>query len=156
MLFELWLSARHERRLLARGAVAPSDPVYPTMRWAYPATFGTMALEGVVRGGAPDAVLTAGLVVFSVAKLLKFWAIATLGERWTYKVIVLPGEPLVSAGPYRLMRHPNYVAVAGELIGMALMTGAAVTGPAGTLLFGALVRRRIDAEERALGRRGIY
>jgi methyltransferase len=63
---------------------------------------------------------------------------------------VLPGLPLVTAGPYRWCRHPNYIGVVGELIAMALMTRARVTGPVGTLLFGWLLVRRIAAEERAM------
>ena len=87
----------------------------------------------------------------AVAKALKFWAIATLGPRWSYRVLVLPGAPLVTSGPYRLMRHPNYVGVMGELVAMALMTHARVTGAVGIVLFGWLLVRRIAAEERAMG-----
>ena len=65
---------------------------------------------------------------------------------------MLPGAPLVTTGPYAFIHHPNYVAVVGELIGMALMMHAAVTGPLMTLFFMELLRRRIAAEERALGR----
>jgi methyltransferase len=81
---------------------------------------------------------------------LKFWAIASLGTRWTYKVLVIPALPLVTTGPYTWMRHPNYVAVLGELIAMALMTHARITGPLGTLFFGWLLLRRIAAEERGM------
>ena len=84
------------------------------------------------------------------AKALKFWAIASLGTRWSYKVLVLPGLPLVTSGPYRWLRHPNYVGVVGELIAMALMTRARVTGPLGTVFFGWLLLRRMAAEERAM------
>jgi len=150
MLGELWVSTRNERTLLARGAIAPPDPVYRSMRWAYPAVFVAMAAEGVLRGPAPRRVILAGVAVFTVFKLLKFWAIATLGERWTYRVFVLPGVPLVTRGPYRFFRHPNYVGVVGELVGMALMTGASVTGPLGILFFSWLLLRRIGAEDRAL------
>jgi methyltransferase len=150
MLGELWLSNRHERTLRGRGAVAAPDPVYRTMRWAYPTVFVAMAVEGIVFGPAPRAILVLGVAVFAAAKLLKAWAIAELGERWTYKVLVLPGVPLVSGGPYRVLRHPNYVGVVGELIGMALIAGARVTGPLGLVLFGWLLARRIAAEERAL------
>ena len=101
-------------------------------------------------GSARPILVLIGVGVFTAAKLLKFWAIATLGERWTYKVLVLPGIPLVASGPYRLMRHPNYVGVVGELIGMALITGARVTGPAGLVFFSWLLVRRIRAEEQAL------
>ena len=154
MLAELWVSTRHERALLARGAVAPPDPVYRTMRWAYPAAFAGMAVEGVMwnalSGPIPPVLVLIGAVVFVVSKLFKVWAIATLGERWTYKVLVLPGVPLVTSGPYRFVRHPNYVGVVGELIGMALVTGARVAGPVGVVLFSWLLARRIRAEEEAL------
>lgn len=153
MLVELRLSTRHERALLERGAITPPDPVYHTMRWAYPAVFVLMALEGAVwspSGSARSIPVLIGIGVFTAAKLLKFWAMATLGERWTYKVLVLPGIPLVVRGPYRLMRHPNYVGVVGELIGMALITGARVAGPAGLVFFSWLLVRRIRAEEQAL------
>ena len=155
MLGELALSRRNERILRGRGAVEPSDPVYGTMRWAYPGAFVAMALEGALAGTAAGPVAAAGVVVFAAAKLLKGWAIAALGVRWTYRVLVIPNAPLVASGPYRWIRHPNYVGVVGELIGMALVTGAIFTGPLVFLFFWRLLRRRIQAEERALGI-GIY
>lgn len=152
MVWELRLSRRHERLLAARGAEAPPDPVFPTMRWAYPTVFVAMAVEGALaRGAVPTA--PAGLVVFTLGKLLKMWAIFTLGERWTYRVLVLPGAPLIARGPYRLLRHPNYLGVLGELVGMALLVGAHLTGPLGTAFFSWLLWRRISTEERALKRR---
>jgi methyltransferase len=150
MLVELGISTRNGRVLLSRGAIAPHDPVYPTMRWAYPAVFVAMAVEGVLSAPPPPALVVAGAAVFTASKLFKFWAIATLGERWTYKVLVLPGVPLVASGPYRFIRHPNYVGVVGELIGMALVTEARFAGPAGVLFFSWLLSRRIQAEDRAL------
>ena len=58
----------------------------------------------------------------------------------------------MAAGPYRVLRHPNYAAVVGELVGATLMTGAFVAGPTATVLFGVLLKKRIAVEERALGR----
>jgi methyltransferase len=155
MLGELVISRRNERILLARGATAPPDPVYRTMQWAYPGAFIAMAIEGATAGIPPASVLWMGAIVFAAAKALKFWAIATLGVRWTYRVFVLPGAPLITSGPYRWVRHPNYVGVVGELLGMALLTGARVSGPVMIVFFSWLLRRRIQAEERALGI-GIY
>jgi methyltransferase len=120
------------------------------MRWAYPGAFVAMGIEGGWWGADPGVLTTAGLAVFVAAKALKFWAIASLGRRWSYGVMVLPGQPLVESGPYRWLRHPNYVAVVGELIGMALLVGARVTGPVATMFFGSLLWRRIAAEERAI------
>jgi methyltransferase len=152
MLGELRHSRRNEQILRARGAIEPPDPVYATMQWAYPVVFIAMALEGAIAGGEPGAATLAGLAVFTLGKLIKYWAIATLGVRWTYRVLVLPDVPLVDGGPYRFVRHPNYVGVIGELVGMALVTGARWTGVAGTLFFGWLLWRRIRAEEKALAR----
>jgi methyltransferase len=156
MLGELALSLRNERVLIARGAIEPADPVYGTMRWAYPGVFVAMALEGFMVGPATGMSALAGVLAIAAAKLLKIWAIATLGGRWTYRVLVIPGAPLVSSGPYRWFRHPNYVGVIGELVGMAVLMGAQLTGPVSLLFFSWLLRRRILAEERALGLRGIY
>jgi len=149
MLLELAISRRNERILLAQGAVRPPDPVYRLMQVGYPGVFIAMALEGLT-GTVGGNLLIAGIAVFAAAKLFKFWAIATLGHRWTYTVLVLPGAPLVSTGPYRFMRHPNYAGVVGELVGMALMTGARITGPVGVVFFVVLLLIRVRAEERAL------
>lgn len=150
MLAELWLSASNERVLRAMGAVEAHDPVFVMMRLAYPGVFVAMALEGMVTGVEQGPMIFAGVSLMFAAKALKFWAIASLGTRWTYKVLVLPGRPLVTTGPYRWFRHPNYIGVVGELVAMALMTRARVTGPLGTLLFGWLLLRRMAAEERAM------
>lgn len=150
MIAELWLSLSNERVLLAQGAVRADDPVYAVMRIAYPGVFIAMAIEGVISGVEPGPAVFAGVALMFLAKALKFWAIASLGTRWTYKVLVVPALPLVSGGPYKWMRHPNYVAVGGELIAMALMTYARFTGPVGTVFFGWLLWRRIAAEERAM------
>jgi methyltransferase len=150
MLGELWLSRRNERVLLSRGAIETPDPAYATMKVAYPGVFVLMAVEGAIRGTEPGAAAAAGVALFAIAKAFKFWAIGTLGTRWTYKVLVLPAAPLVAEGPYRLMRHPNYLGVLGELVGMALLADARWTGPASILFFSWLLWRRIAAEERAL------
>ena len=154
MLVELTISRRNERTMQRLGAVAPPDPVYGTMKWAYPGVFVAMALEGLWRDQIVTSMAWSGAAVFVAAKLLKGWAIASLGHRWTYGVLVLPNAPLVTTGPYRLMRHPNYVGVVGELVAMAMVTNARVAGAAGLLFFGYLLLR-IRAEERALhpGRR---
>lgn len=152
MLAELLVSRAHETALLARGArVAPGDPAYDRMRWAYPSVFLLMGLEGLLTRTVPRSAVIGGVALFAAGKALKYWAIATLGQRWTFKVIVLPGAPLVATGPYRFLRHPNYLAVCAELAGFALLCGASVSGPLCFVLFGYLLRQRIIAEERALG-----
>ena len=152
MVGEAVLSAHNERVLRQRGAVEPPGDVLPIMRWAYPACFIAMALEGAMAGPAPRDALAAGLVIFGFAKALKMWAISTLGIRWTFRVLVLPDAPLVTRGPYQLIRHPNYVAVLGEIVGVALLVWAPVSGLLSLAGFGALLYRRITVEDRALGR----
>jgi len=92
----------------------------------------------------------AGATVFVLAKAFKWWAILTLGPFWTFRVIVVPGVTLVATGPYRWLRHPNYVGVVGELAGAALMTGALVTGPIAAAGFLFLLSKRIAVESRML------
>lgn len=153
MAGEAVLSRVNETALREQGAVEPPGDVYPVMRWTYPLAFVLMAVEGAVTGPPPRGVLLAGLVVFGGAKALKLWAIASLGPRWSFRVLVLPGTPLVTSGPYRWLRHPNYLAVVGELAGVALTVWAPWSGVLAVVGFGALIWRRLAVEERALGRR---
>ena len=87
-----------------------------------------MIAEGWARGSRLNVAFVAGAVLFALAKGLKYWAIATLGDRWTFRVLVPPQSTRITSGPYRFLRHPNYAAVAGELAGMALMARSAVYG----------------------------
>jgi methyltransferase len=151
MLVELRISSGNERKLRARGAVEPPDPAYRSMRWVYPGTFFVMAVESLATSRLDMRFLAGGVVVLSLAKVLKLWAIRSLGDRWTYRVFVVPGAPLVTRGPYRWIRHPNYVAVIGELAGFAILVAARWTGPVSLLVFGTLLRQRIRSEEQALG-----
>ena len=149
---EALLSRVNEAALRRLGAIEPPDDVYRVMQWAYPGSFVAMASEGAWSGPAPEPVLLVGLGVFGLAKALKLWAISSLGIRWSFRVLVLPDRPLVVSGPYRFIRHPNYVAVVGELLGFALIVWAPVTGLLAIVGFGALMWRRIGIEDRALGR----
>lgn len=153
MLVEWRRSLANERALRASGAYEPPGDVHRTMAWAYPATFLAMAVEGAVSGPPAPVVVIAGAAVFIAAKALKIWAIASLGGRWTFRVLVLPHAPLVHAGPYAHLRHPNYAGVLGEIAGFALGVGAPLTGLASLAGFGALLLKRIAIEERAIGLR---
>ena len=152
MAGELILSRSNEQILRRRGAIEPGGDVYRTLAWAYPLMFVLMAVEGASAGPPPGFTTVAGAFVFLAAKALKFWAISTLGPRWTYRVLVPPDVPLVTSGPYAWLRHPNYVAVFGEIAGMAMLVGAPITGAISLVAFGTLVRKRIAVEEKALGR----
>ena len=152
MAGEAALSAFNERYLRRQGAIEPAGDVIATMRWAYPLSFIAMGVEGALTGPAPREVLMYGLALFGLAKGLKLWAISSLGSRWSFRVLVLPGAPLVTSGPYRFLSHPNYVAVAGEIASVALIVWAPITGVLATMGFGALMIKRIRVEDRALGR----
>jgi methyltransferase len=152
MLAETAVSARNERRLRAAGAIEPDDDVYRAMAVAYPGAFVAMLLEGFLRGAPADAWFAAGAALFVAAKALKYWAIGSLGSRWTFRVLVPPRSTRTIRGPYRWLSHPNYIAVAGELAGVALAMHAILSGPVAVAGFGWLMARRIRVEERALAR----
>lgn len=149
---EAILSSFNERQLRARGAVEPAGDVINTMRWAYPCAFIAMGIEGALTGPAPQNVLMAGLALFGIAKALKVWAISSLGSKWSYRVLVVPGEPLVTTGPYQFVSHPNYLAVVGEIVSMAMIVWAPMTGTLAAIGFGWLMIQRMRVEDRALGR----
>jgi methyltransferase len=150
---EAALSAFNERVLRSRGALeARGDPLR-IMQWAYPASLVAMAVEGALTGPSPPAVLAAGLALLGLSKALKLWVISTLGVRWTFRVLVLPGARPIEHGPYALVRHPNYIAVVGELIAMALIVWAPWTGTPAVAGYAVLLRRKITVEDAALGRK---
>jgi methyltransferase len=154
MAFEARLAAQHDRTLRAAGAVEPRDDVYRWMQVVYPAAFLCMGGEAAVRHAQLDRVFSAGIVVFLAAKAIKYWAIATLGSRWTFRVLVPPLSSVIARGPYRYMRHPNYLGVLAELAGLALAARASVSGTLSVVVFAGLLVRRIRVEERALERAG--
>jgi methyltransferase len=152
MAAEAWRAARNQRAQRAAGGLEPPGDVYPIMQVAYPVAFLAMIAEGAVRGGALGPSFAIGAVVFALAKALKWWAILALGQAWTFRVIVVPGARRIRSGPYRLINHPNYLAVVGELAGVALMSRAVLAGPAATAFFLVLILKRIAVENRAVDR----
>lgn len=155
MIGEAMLSARHDRALRASGAVEPRDDVIQLMQVAYPSAFASLVVEAWLRGAVADGAFWWGALLFALAKTLKYWAIATLGSRWTFRVLVPPDSTPIRSGPYRVVRHPNYLAVVGEFAGAAVMAHAWITGPLAMGGFILLMRRRILIEERALGLRRV-
>jgi methyltransferase len=160
MIVETRISRRNERALRLGGALEPSGDVYRAMAFLYPAAFFLMGLEGAWRGATADrGSLTepswqaSGVGLFIASKALKYWAIRSLGDRWSFRVLVVPGRPLVTSGPYRYVAHPNYIAVVGELASAAMMVGARVAGPVMLALFSVVLWKRVQLESRALGGR---
>ena len=151
LLLETWRSRRHEIALRAAGAIEPPDDVYRWMRVVYLGMFVAMTAEGALAVPPACATLVAsGIGVFLAAKLLKWWAILSLGRFWSFHVLVVPGAPLVATGPYRFLRHPNYVGLIGEIAGVALMMRAPLTGVLSAIVFGILLVARIRVEDRML------
>ncbi len=147
-LLELGLSRRNERRLRARGAVERGRGHYPFMVALHALWLFSTAVEGSRRPGARLG--RAALAAFLLAQPLRYWAIASLGEHWNTRILVVPGEKLVRKGPYRYVRHPNYLVVATEVLALPLIFDARFTALVFSILDAALLAVRIREEERAL------
>jgi methyltransferase len=148
---ELVVSARHAKDLLRRGGVEYGFGHFPAMIALHVALIAGCVLEPLLahRTFAPG--LGAAMVTLTVlANGLRWWCIRTLGPRWTARVIVLPGAPLVRVGPYRWFSHPNYVAVIIEGFALPLAGSAWITAAAFTMLNAVLLTVRIRCETRAL------
>jgi methyltransferase len=151
---ELAVARRHTVSLLSAGGVEHGRAHYPFMVALHAALLAGCVVEPWVadRPYAPIR-FAAGALAVAAAAALRWWTIATLGGRWTTRVVVVPGRPLVSGGPFRFLRHPNYLAVAIEVAALPLAVGAWMTALLGTLLNGILLLAiRIPCEEAALGR----
>jgi methyltransferase len=148
---ELVVSARHAATLLRDGGVESGFSHFPVMVALHVALLVGCVVEPVV---AHRAFLPAlgypMLVVVVAANALRWWCIATLGERWSARVIVLPGAPLVRSGPYRWFAHPNYVAVIVEGAALPLVGSAWITAACFTIANAVLLTVRIRCEVRAL------
>lgn len=150
-LAELVVSNRNAAWSLARGGVETGRGHYPVMVVLHTGLLAGALIEVWVRRPETPgllAVLAVGLVLASQA--LRWWCIATLGRRWNTRVIVVPGLAPVTGGPYRLVRHPNYVAVVVEGLALPLVHGAWVTAAVFTLLNAVLLSVRIRVENAAL------
>jgi methyltransferase len=144
-LGELWLSNRNTRRLLARGASEVGSAHYPLIVAVHALWLG--ALWWFARGRPIDGFW---LALFVLLQLARVWVIATLGERWTTRIIILPDAPLVRRGPYRFVNHPNYVVVIGEIAALPLAFGLWPVALIFTLFNGAILAIRIREENHAL------
>ena len=148
--FELALSARHEVRLRAMGAREHSRghfPIFVLLHVLFPLA---LLFEVFRLGARPPAAWPLGLALLAAAQALRFAAIRALGDRWHVRIWVVPGLAPVAHGPYRFLRHPNYVAVTVELLSASLLFGAWRTAIAISALNLVALSIRIRAEERAL------
>lgn len=148
-LAELWLAERNTRRLRALGAVETGGGHYPLFVLLHASWLAALAVE------TPPATVPhfGWLALYGLLQLGRLWVIATLGRFWTTRIISLPGAPLVTRGPYRFVRHPNYLVASLEIAVLPLVFGqvwiALIWSVANVLLTG----WRIRVEERALAPR---
>lgn len=150
-LCELRVARRNAAWSFARGGREYGAEHYPVM----------VALHTALLLGAPAEVLLTGrpfvpglaaamLALALAAQALRWWVIRTLGPRWNTRVIVVPGLPPVTSGPYRYLRHPNYLAVVVEGLALPLVHGALLTAATFTVLNAWLLTVRVRCEDAAL------
>jgi methyltransferase len=146
-LGELWLANRNTKRLLAEGAREHGAGHYPLIVALHASWL--LALWWL----APtQPIEPLWLALFFLIEIGRLWVLATLGERWTTRIIVLPDAPLVRRGPYRFLDHPNYVVVISEILVLPLAFGLWRTALLFSVLNAILLTIRIHTENRALGR----
>ncbi|MET7910420.1 isoprenylcysteine carboxylmethyltransferase family protein [Streptomyces avermitilis] len=148
---ELVVARRNERWSTARGAIVTGQGHYPAMVVLHTALLvGCLAEVWLADRPFVPALAWPMLAMLAGSQALRWWCIGTLGPRWNTRVIVVPGLPLVTSGPYRLLRHPNYVAVVAEGVALPLVHTAWVTAAVFTVLNAVLLTVRIRCENRAL------
>jgi methyltransferase len=148
-LAELVYAERNTKALLARGAIEVGRAHYPLIVLLH-ASWLVAIVVFLPRDPPINFVL---LSVFVVLQALRIWVLATLGPYWTTRIITLPGAPLVRRGPYRLLRHPNYAVVVGEIAVLPLVFGEIWIAIAFTILNALLLAWRIRQENEALALR---
>jgi methyltransferase len=144
-LIELWWAKRNEARLFAAGGVEYGGSHLRAMQLLHAAW-----LIGLWALAYDHRVQPVFLAVFVVLQIGRFWVLATLGRRWTIRVIAVPGEKLVASGPYRLLRHPNYAIVIGEIAVVPLALGLPLYALLFSLLNVVVLSIRIPQENAAL------
>lgn len=151
-LAEMRISRARQRAMAERGATRAADPGFALMVLLHTGVLAAAAVEVVaLRRPFIAAVGVPALVLFAAANALRWWVIATLGPHWNVQVMrSTPELGVVSDGPYRFVRHPNYVAVFTELLALPLVHGAWLTALLGSGLHALVLRRRIALEESVL------
>lgn len=149
-LSELWIAKRHEAWLRSRGAVEHGAAHYPWVVALMLLFFAALPLEFFGLHPRPPAYWPLLLALLGLTQALRAWSMLSLGKRWTTRIWILPGAPLVARGPYRYLRHPNYWAVLLELLLIPWLFGCYRTMLLFTLLYLAWLRVRLRAENAAL------
>jgi len=142
---ELVISTYNTQKLLSRGAVEVAPGHYPLIVAVHAAWLISLWVFG-----HDQPVGIVALSFYLGLQGLRFWVMRTLGPRWTTRIIILPGQAPVSAGPYRFLSHPNYAVVAGEIAVLPLALSLPLLAAVFTVLNAAVLAIRIRAEDRAL------
>jgi len=151
-LFHLALARRNTRHALARGAIEHGRGHYPLLAAFHALFLISSAAEAIVlKRPFPGALGWVALGGAAGAQVLRYWSIAALGERWNTRIIVFPAAAPVTRGPYRFLRHPNYLAVIVEIACVPLIHGCWLTAVVFSIGNAVLLRMRIRAEEAAMG-----
>ena len=151
-LLELWLSDRNARRALARGGVEVGRVQYRVIVAFHTLFLAACVAEALLRNPSISPVATiAALVGEAVAQGLRWWSIAALGDAWNTRIIVNNLMPVQTSGPYRYVRHPNYLAVVLEIACIPLIRGLVITATLFSIGNAIILAFRIPLEERALG-----
>jgi len=148
---ELGISKRHQQQLEARGAKKAADPRFPAMVALHTCVLWGAAVEVVLlkRPLIPALAVVMG-VLFLAANALRWWTISTLGTHWNVQVMDSARLGVITTGPYRWVRHPNYSAVFVEMLALPLIYTAWITALAGTAVHAWVLRGRVAAEENVL------
>ncbi|MFL6259858.1 MAG: isoprenylcysteine carboxyl methyltransferase family protein [Thermoanaerobaculia bacterium] len=156
-LIELRIAGRNRRALLERGGVEVAPGHYRWMVLLHTTFLVSCPLEvWLLDRPFVPALGIPMLLLVVLATGLRYWVISTLAGRWTTRIVVLPGAPPIMGGPYRFLRHPNYLAVITEILALPLVHTAWLTAAVFSILNGLLLRVRIRAEEEALARVSDY
>ena len=143
-LSELVIAKRNTARLLAKGAYEVGAEHYPVMVAMHSLWIGCLLVFGF-----SESISYAWLALFALLQICRVWILGTLGARWTTRVIILP-EPLVVAGPFRYLKHPNYALVVAEIIVAPMVLGLLWVAVLFSFLNAAMLYVRIGVEDKAL------
>ncbi len=149
-LAELFIAKNNEKRMKAQGAFEAGARHYPAIVLLHTAFFVSLLLEVLIRKPALSPIWGILLTIFLLTQVLRVWCLASLGKYWNTKIIILPGADVVMKGPYKFIRHPNYMIVATEILVLPMIFGAYITAIVFTLLNAWMMSVRIPQEEQAL------
>lgn len=149
-IVELFFAKRNERWMKARGAKEYGQDHYKAMVLIHTLFFLSLITEVLLLKKTVSSLWPTFIFLFIAAQMARIWVITSLGKYWNTKIIVLPGIEVVAKGPFKYVKHPNYLIVTIELLVIPLLFGAYVTAIVFFILNQIILRVRIPVEEKAL------